>query len=394
MADLFQRCRDFTTADDAKAMGLYPYFLTISHTEGTEVVIEGKPRLMLGSNNYLGLTTHPRVVEAARKALDTYGTSCSGSRFLNGTLAMHEELEGRLAAFLKKPAAAAITTGYQTNLATLGALLQRDDIAVMDQQNHASIYEGVMISRCRIRRYEHIDAEDCDRVLAGIPDSKCAAVITDGVFSMEGDLAPLPALIESKKKHGARLIVDDAHGLGTMGEHGRGTAEHFGLHDDVDIITGTFSKAFASLGGVVAGPAEVIDFVRHHGRSLIYSASVSPASVGAALAALDVIENDPEPRMRLHANVSRMREGLQQLGFEVGSAPTPVLPIYIGEEMRMLPFWKTLFDEGVYTNAVLPPAVAPDATMIRTSFMASHTPDQIDRALEVFERVGKMAQLI
>lgn len=394
MADLFQRCRDFTTADDAKAMGLYPYFLTISHTEGTEVIIEGKPRLMLGSNNYLGLTTHPKVVEAAHQALETYGTSCSGSRFLNGTLAMHEELEERLAAFLRKPAAAVISTGYQTNLATLGALLQRDDVAVMDQQNHASIYEGVMISRCRIRRYEHIDAEDCERVLASIPEGKCAAVLTDGVFSMEGDLAPLPALVEAKNKHGARLLVDDAHGLGTMGEGGRGTAEHFGLLDEVDVITGTFSKSFASLGGVVAGPEEVINFVRHHGRSLIYSASVSPASLGAALAALDIIETDPEPRLRLHANVSRMREGLVQLGYKVGTAPTPVLPIFIGEEMRMLPFWKTLFEEGVYTNAVLPPAVAPDATMIRTSFMASHTPEQIDRALDVFERVGKMAQLI
>jgi len=394
MADLFQRCRDFTTADDAKAMGLYPYFLTISHTEGTEVTIDGKLRLMLGSNNYLGLTTHPKVIEAAQDALNKYGSSCSGSRFLNGTLAMHEELEERLAQFLNKEAAAVISTGYQTNLATLGALLQRDDVAVMDKQNHASIYEGVMISKCRIKRYEHIDAEDCDRVLASVNDSKSAAVITDGVFSMEGDLCPLPELVAAKNRHGARLIVDDAHGLGTMGEGGRGTAEHFGLLDEVDVITGTFSKSFASLGGVVAGPAEVINYVRHHGRSLIYSASMAPASLGAALAALDLIESDPEPRIRLHANVKRMRDGLVQLGFNVGESPTPVLPIFIGEEMRMLPFWKILFDEGVYTNAVLPPAVAPDATLIRTSFMASHTFEQIDRALEVFERVGKMAELI
>ena len=394
MADLFQRCDNYTTADDAKAMGLYPYFLTISHTEGTEVVINGKPRLMLGSNNYLGLTTHPKVVEAARTALDLYGTSCSGSRFLNGTLAMHEELEGRLAAFLGKEDAAVISTGYQTNLASLGAILQRDDVAIMDQQNHASLYEGVMISRCRIRRYDHIDAADCERVLAGVPEGKAAAVITDGVFSMEGDLCPLPELVAAKNKHGARLIVDDAHGLGTMGEGGRGTAEHFGLLDEVDIITGTFSKSFASLGGVVAGPKSVINFIRHHGRSLIYSASMAPASLGAALAALDLIESDPEPRLKLHANVKRMRDGLVQLGFHVGKSPTPVLPIFIGEEMRMLPFWKTLFEEGVYTNAVLPPAVAPDETLIRTSFMASHTFEQIDRALEVFERVGKLAELI
>lgn len=394
MGDLFQRCRDYTITDDARAMGLYPYFLPISDNDGPEVVIAGVRRLMLGSNNYLGLSTHPHVRAGARAALDRYGTSCSGSRFLNGTLDLHEELEGRLAAFLRKPAAAVISTGYQTNLATLGGLLQRDDVAVMDKQNHASLYEGVMISRCRIKRYEHLDAAECDSVLAGINPAKNAAIITDGVFSMEGDLAPLPELVALKKKHGARLFVDDAHGLGTMGEHGRGTCEHFGVEDDVDVILGTFSKSFASLGGVVAGPREVIEFIKHHGRSLIYSASMAPANAGAALAALDLIENDPEPRERLRLNVKRMREGLIQLGFQVGETETPVLPIYIGEEMRMLPFWKMLFDEGIYTNAVIPPAVAPEDTLIRTSFMASHTPEMIDRALSVFERVGKLAQLI
>ncbi|MCP4870430.1 MAG: pyridoxal phosphate-dependent aminotransferase family protein [Proteobacteria bacterium] len=395
MADLFQRCRDYTTADDAKAMGFYPYFLTISeHSDGTEVVIDGKSRLMLGSNNYLGLTFHPKVKEAARAALDTFGTSCSGSRFLNGTLSLHEELEGRLAAFLGTEDAAVISTGYQTNLATLGALFQRDDVAVLDQQDHASIYEGVMIARCRIKRYDHVDMASCEAVLENLKPDKGAAIITDGVFSMEGDLAPIPELVALKKKYGVKLIVDDAHGLGTMGPTGRGSAEHFGLQDEVDVITGTFSKAFASLGGVVAGPRSVINYIKHHGRSLIYSASMAPASVGSALAALDIMENDSEPRERLHANVSRMRRGLIELGYKVGEAPTPVLPIYIGDEMRMLPFWRMLFDEGVYTNAVIPPAVAPDATLVRTSFMASHTPDQIDRALAVFEKVGKLANLI
>ncbi len=395
MADLFKRCRDYTITDDAKALGVYPYFLPIAeHTDGTEVVIDGKKRLMLGSNNYLGLTFHPKVKEAARSALDRFGTSCSGSRFLNGTLVLHDELEERLAAFLGKEASAVISTGYQTNLATLGALFQRDDVAVMDQQNHASLYEGVMISRCRIKRYEHMDMESADKVLANVRTDKAACIITDGVFSMEGDIAPLPQLIELKKKYGVKLMVDDAHGLGTMGPTGRGTCEHYGVTDDVDIISGTFSKSFASLGGVVAGPERVINYIRHHGRSLIYSASISPASLGAALAALDIMENDPEPRQRLHAAVTRMREGLQQLGFRVGEAPTPVLPIYIGDEMRMLPFWRMLFDEGVYTNAVIPPAVAPDATLVRTSFMAAHTPEQIDFALGVFEKVGKLANLI
>ena len=309
-------------------------------------------------------------------------------------LALHEELEERLAAFLGMEAAAVVTTGYSTNLAALGALLQRDDIAVLDQQNHASIYEGVMISRCRIKRYEHVDMEDAAKVMAALNPSKNAAIITDGVFSMEGDIAPLPELVKLKKEYGARLIVDDAHGLGTMGPTGRGTAEHWGVQDDVDLITGTFSKSFASIGGVIAGPKSVINFIRHHGRSLIYSASMSPAHVAAALAALEIMENDPEPRERLHANVRRMRAGLKELGYTVGEADTPVLPIYIGDEMRMLPFWRMLFDEGVYTNAVIPPAVAPDATLVRTSFMAMHTPEQIDFALSVFEKVGKIAQLI
>ena len=394
MPDLFKRCRDYTLIDDAKAAGLYPYFLPITETNGSEVVIEGKKRLMLGSNNYLGLTFHPKVREAAKKAVDEYGSSTSGSRFLNGTLALHEELEERLAAFLGMEAAAVVTTGYSTNLAALGALLQRDDIAVLDQQNHASIYEGVMISRCRIKRYEHVDMEDAAKVMAALNPSKNAAIITDGVFSMEGDIAPLPELVKLKKEYGARLIVDDAHGLGTMGPTGRGTAEHWGVQDDVDLITGTFSKSFASIGGVIAGPKAVINFIRHHGRSLIYSASMSPAHVAAALAALDIMENDSEPRERLHANVRRMRRGLKELGYTVGEADTPVLPIYIGDEMRMLPFWRMLFDEGVYTNAVIPPAVAPDATLVRTSFMAMHTPEQIDFALSVFEKVGKIAQLI
>ncbi len=394
MADLFKRCREFTASDDAKAMGFYPYFLTISNSEGTEVIIEGKPRLMLGSNNYLGLTTHPKVREAAAGALSEFGTSCSGSRFLNGTLVLHELLEERLAGFLRKEAAAVLTTGYQTNLAMLGALMQRDDVAVMDISNHASLYEGVMISRCRMKRYKHLDVGECEAVLQGVKPEKNAAIITDGVFSMEGDLAPLPELARLKEQYGARLIVDDAHGLGTMGPTGRGTAEHFGVEDQVDIISGTFSKSFASLGGVVAGPASVINYIKHHGRSLIYSASMTPPAVAAALAALNIMENDDEPRQRLHANVERMRNGLVQLGFKVGTAQSPVLPIYVGEEMRMLAFWKALLEHGVYTNAVLPPAVGPEDTLIRTSFMATHSNEQIDRALDVFETVGKMATLI
>lgn len=394
MADLFQRCRDYTLIDDAKAMGLYPYFLPLTQNEGPEVILEGRRTLMLGSNNYLGLSMDPRVKAGAAAALEKYGTSCSGSRFLNGTLDLHEELEGRLAAFLRKPAATVVSTGYQTNLATLGGILQRSDTAVMDKQCHASLYEGVMISRCRIKRYEHMDMGDLDAVLTKIGPDKPTAILTDGVFSMEGHLAPLKEMVELKKKHNSVLFVDDAHGLGTMGPTGRGTCEHFDVEDEVDVILGTFSKSFASLGGVVAGPTEVINYIKHHGRSIIYSASMSPAALGAALAALNVMETDSEPRERLHANVKRMRDGLIELGFRVGETESPVLPIHIGEEMRMLPFWRMLLNEGVYTNAVIPPAVAPDDTMIRTSFMATHTPEMIDRALSIFERVGKLANLI
>lgn len=394
MGDLFQRCREFTMADDAKAMGIYPYFLPISHSEGTEVVIEGRPTLMLGSNNYLGLTTHPKVLQGAREALDRYGSSCSGSRFLNGTLTLHLDLEERIAEWLNKEAAAVIATGYQTNLATLGGLLQRDDVAVMDVRNHASLYEGVMISRCRMKRYDHLDMADAERIIGRTDAKKNRALITDGVFSMEGDLAPVRDLVRIKREHGLRLFVDDAHGLGTMGPTGRGTAEHFGVQDEVDVIMGTFSKSFASLGGVVAGPRSVIEYIKHNGRSLIYSASISPPSLGAALAALRIMQREPEHRERLHANVIRMRKGLRELGFRVGDAPTPVLPVYIGDEMRMLPLWRTLLDKGLYTNAVIPPAVAPDETMIRLSFMATHTEEQIDRALGIFEEVGKIGRFI
>jgi 8-amino-7-oxononanoate synthase len=393
MTDLFQKCREYTRANDAKAAGVYPYFCEISENRGPKVVMEGREVLMLGSNNYLGLSLDPRVREAAKKAIDEFGTSCSGSRFLNGTLSMHRELEEKLADWLGKEDATVLTTGYQTNTAGIGALVARGDVAVMDTNNHASLYDAVLASGARIKRYKHSDAEDLDRVLGAMED-KSKAVITDGAFSMEGTLAPVDKYVALKEKHDFRLFVDDAHALGVMGPNGRGTAEHFGVHDDVDVITGTFSKCFASIGGVVAGPKTAIDYVKHVGRAMIFSASMSPPQLGAALKSLEIIRSEPEHRERVLANASRMRNAFKEMGFVTTDAPSPVVPIYVGDEIRALFVWRALYDRGVYTNVAIPPGVQVGQSLIRTSYMAVHTDEMLDRALEVFHEVGRMSELL
>ncbi len=392
-AHVFDKCRRYTRAEDVKEAGLYPYFVPIEDTEATEVRVDGRTLVMLGSNNYLGLTVHPKVKEAARAALDEYGTSCSGSRFLNGTLRLHEELEERFADFLGKDAALVLTTGFQSNLA-LSCLLGRGEIAIMDTSNHASLYDGVRMGFCTLKRFAHTDAADLRRLLDRLDAERAKLLLTDGVFSMEGDLAPLPEYVALKHEYGFPIVLDDAHGLGVLGEHGRGTAEHFGVEDEIDVVTGTFSKAFASIGGVIAGPAEVIDYVKHHGRSLIFSASMSPATVGAAHAALDLVQSEPWRREQVRANADYMCQELRGLGFEVGDPQSPVVPIYIGEDVRVFITWKHLFDAGVYCNPVIPPAVPPNGGMLRTSYMATHTRAQLDRALEIFEAVGKQLALI
>ena len=390
--DLFEKCKEFTRAREAMDAGYYPYFIPLDQTEGTEVVIDGKRLIMIGSNNYLGLTTHPKVRQAAIDAIREYGTSCTGSRFLNGNLKMHKELEARLAAYVQKEAALVFSTGFQTNLGAISALVGRNDVVITDREDHASIIDGCRLSYGEMKRFRHSDMADLERVLAASGDVG-KLVVVDGVFSMGGDIAPLPEIIPLCKKYGARLMVDDAHSIGVLGG-GRGTGVHFGMNDDVDLIMGTFSKSFASLGGFLAGDEEVIHYIQHMARSLIFSASMPPSNTAAVLAALDVMESEPERIERLWAITKKMREGYRQLGFNTGRSETPVIPIYIGDDMKTIFAWKALFDAGVYTNPVIPPAVPPDQSLLRTSYMATHTDEQMDRVLATFEKVGKELGLI
>lgn len=391
--NLFEKCHQYTTAREMQAVGLYPYFLPLEDTEGTEVLISGRRVLMIGSNNYLGLTTDPRVRQAAIDAVQRFGTSCTGSRFLNGTLALHQELEARIANFVKKDAALVFSTGFQVNLGVISCLVGRGDIVVADKEDHASIVDGCMLAMGEMRRFSHNDPEHLDRVLGNIDEKSGVLVVVDGVFSMGGDLAPLPEIIPICKKYGSRLMVDDAHSMGVMGG-GRGTAAHFDVTDDVDLIMGTFSKSFASLGGFIAGDGEVIHYIQHHARSLIFSASMPASNVAAVLAALEIIETEPEHVQRLWEVTERMRSGLQKMGFNIGVSVTPIIPIIIGEMEKTFLAWKMCFEKGVYTNAVVSPAVPPDQGLLRTSYMATHTNEQIDRALNILGEVGRELGLI
>ncbi len=390
--DLFEKCGEFTRAREAMDAGYYPYFIPLDHTEGTEVVIGGKRLIMIGSNNYLGLTTHPKVRQAAIDAIRQYGTSCTGSRFLNGNLVMHKELEERLAAYVQKEAALVFSTGFQSNLGGISALVGRGDVVITDREDHASIVDGCRLSYGQMKRFRHNNMADLERVLAAAGDVG-KLVVVDGVFSMGGDIAPLPEIIPLCKKYGARLMVDDAHSIGVLGG-GRGTGIHFGLNDDVDLIMGTFSKSFASLGGFLAGSEEVIHYIQHVARSLIFSASMPPSNTAAVLAALDVMESEPERIERLWAIAGKMRAGFRQLGFNTGQSETPVIPILIGDDTKTLLAWKALFEAGVYTNPVIPPGVPENQSLLRTSYMATHTDEQMDRVLATFERVGKELGLI
>lgn len=392
--DLFEKCHSFVEVKQAKEMGYYPYFKPVSTAEDTEVVIEGKRALMLGSNNYLGLTTHPRVKQAAIDAIERFGSSSCGSRFLNGTLELHHELEGRLARFLKRESTLVFSTGFQTNLGAISALVGKDDVVISDKWNHASIVDGARLSYGQMKRFRHNDMDDLARVLADCPEGAGKLIVVDGMFSMEGDLAPLPQIVQLAQEHNARVMVDDAHALGVMGKQGRGTAEHLGVEDQVDLVMGTFSKSFASLGGVIAGDDSVVNYIQHNARSMIFSASMPPSAVAAVLAALDIIENEPERRERLWANTKKMLQGLQELGFDTGHSETPVIPIVVGEMYQALSMWKSLLQNGIYVNVVVPPAVPPGRTLLRTSYMATHTEEQLDFALETFAKVGKECGLI
>lgn len=391
--DIFEKAFGYTEAREAIANGSYPYFLPMTKSEGAEAVFKGKRLIMCGSNNYLGLTTDPRVRQAAIEAVQEFGTSCTGSRFLNGTLELHEQLERELAEWVGKEAALVFSTGMQTNLGVISALVGRGDVIVLDKDDHASLVDGARLAWGETRRFRHNDMADLDRVLASIGNDKAKLVVVDGLYSMGGDLAPLPEIVALCKKHSARLMVDDAHGLGVMGG-GRGTAAHFGVTDQVDLIMSTFSKSFASLGGFIAGDDQVIHYIKHHARSLIFSASIPAANAAAALAALKIMRDEPERAARLTAIGERMRRELRGMGFNIGASVSPIIPIIVGDNLKTLAAWKTLFEAGVFVNPILSPAVPVGQELLRTSYMASHTDEQIDRVLQVFSEVGKQLALI
>ncbi len=375
---IFEKCRQFTKAREVQAAGLYPYFKPISDSEDTAVVIEGQKRIMLGSNNYLGLTHHPKVLEAAARALHRYGSGCTGSRFLNGTLDLHGQLEASLAEFLGKEDCLVFSTGYQANLGLISGLIGRGDLVYLDKLDHASIVDGAKMSYGDTLRFTHNDLDGLDRMIERTKSGRGAMIVVDGVYSMEGDIAHIPELVRIAKKHGVALAVDDAHSIGVLGPNGEGTAAHFGMTDEVDLIAGTFSKSLASIGGFVAGSENVIHYLKHHSRPLIFTASLPPANTAGVLAALEVMKTEPERRTSLWANTRRFQAGMRELGYDIGETETPIIPVLIGPMETTFVFWRKLFDAGVFTNPVMPPAVPPSQCRLRTSLMATHTFDQID----------------
>jgi 8-amino-7-oxononanoate synthase len=391
---LFDKVRNFKTADQIRATGLYPYFRTISSAQDTEVMIEGKKVLMLGSNSYLGLTNHPKIKEAATAAVAKYGTGCAGSRFLNGTLDIHLELEAALAKLVNKEAVLLYSTGFQVNLGVISALVGKGEYVVGDKSNHASIVEGCLLAQGKFFRFPHKDLVALESRLQQLEPEAGKLVVVDGVFSMEGDIIQLPQLCRIAKKYGAAVMVDDAHAIGVLGKQGAGTASHFGLTEQVELIMGTFSKSLASLGGFIGSDAATIDFLKHHSRPLIFSASMSPANVAAVLAALEIMQNEPERIAQLWKNTQRMKQGLTRLGFKLGDSETPILPVYCHNLTLAFQICKRLQENGVFVNPVVYPAVAPGQELIRISLMATHTDQQIDFALDRLGAIGKELNLI
>jgi 8-amino-7-oxononanoate synthase len=392
--DVFEKAFKFSAADNARKRGIYPFFRPLDFSDGPEAEIDGKRVIMFGSNNYLGLTTHPKVRQAAKDAIDRFGTSMTGSRLVNGSMKLHVEFEEKLAAWFGKESALVFTTGYQVNLSTLSALLSnKSSVAVIDRNVHASLYDGVrlgMATGARQVRYKHNDAESLDRALEKLEDSEGALVVTDGVFSAEGEIAHLDQIVPVVKKHKARIFVDDAHALGVIGPGGKGTAHHFGVQDQVDLMGGTFSKSFASIGGWLVGERKVLDYIRHFAPSFMFAAAAAPPSIAAAMAAFEVMQEEEWRIEKLHENFTYMRDNLRALGFELGKTETAVIPIYIRQDLRTILMWKDLLEEhGVYTNPFISPGVPPKSAMLRTSYMATHERHHLDRALEAFEKVGK-----
>ena len=392
--DLFKKCTKATEFESGlKESGHYFFFRKLECGQDTEVVVDGKRVIMIGSNNYLGLTSHPRVKEAAIKAIEIFGTGCAGSRFLNGNLEIHEALEKKLAKFFHKEAALVFATGYQTNLGVISALVDRNDVAIIDRYDHASIFDGCRLSYGKLQKYRHNDMEDLEKVLQAT-QGKGQLIIVDGIFSMEGDIVDLPNIVKLAKTYGAKIMVDDAHGIGVLGNDGRGTAEHFGLENEVDLIMGTYSKSLAAIGGFVAGRAEVINWIKHIARSMLFSASLPPSLVASVSTALDIIEEQPELRQRLWRNTRKMLREYKSLGYDTGMSETPIVPILIKDPMRTYQMCKLLFENGVFVNSVISPAVPEGRELLRTSYMASHTEEQLDIVLAAFQKVGRQLGVI
>ncbi|MBQ6438816.1 MAG: pyridoxal phosphate-dependent aminotransferase family protein [Mogibacterium sp.] len=388
--DIFAKCYDISIVDEIREKGIYPYFHALESRQATEVIMEGKRRIMLGSNNYLGLTSHPEVIKAGIRAYQEYGSGCSGSRFLNGTLNLHLQLEKELAEFLRKEAVMTFSTGFQSNLGIISAIAGRNDYIIMDRENHASLYDACRLSFGKMLRFRHSDMEDLERKLNKVPKNAGCLIVTDGVFSMGGDIADLPEICILAKQYGARVMVDDAHGLGVIGEGGRGTASYYGLEDDVDIYMGTFSKSLASLGGYMAASSRVVEYVKHSSRPFIFSASITPANCASALAALRILKEHPELPEALQSKALFMRKELHKSNIrmkESNGERIPIIPIYTYKPFTTLAIAKELYDRGVYVNPSLPPATAPDECLLRTSLMVTHTEEQIEEAVAIIAEV-------
>ncbi|MGB9720524.1 MAG: aminotransferase class I/II-fold pyridoxal phosphate-dependent enzyme [bacterium] len=393
--DLFKKCRATVEAvQRAKSIDIYPYFTPIESAQDHRVIIKGKEYIMIGSNGYLGLASDERLKHAAIEAIKKYGSTCSGSRFLNGTLDLHVKLEKELTEFFEKEGAIVFSTGFQTNLGIISAIAGKDDVIIIDRQDHASIIDGCRLSFADVKKFKHNDMEDLERILKSIPHNKGKLIVVDGVFSMEGDVINLPEVVKLKKKYNARLLVDDAHGIGVLGKNGRGVCEHFNLLNEVDIIMGTFSKSFASLGGFVVSEKDVITHIRHTARALIFSASMTPAMVASVLKSLEIIKSEPDRRKRLWEITEKVRKGFKDIGLDTGESTTPVIPVIIGEDEKCFAFWKSLFKNGVFANPVISPATPPGRALIRTSYMATHTDEDISIILDVFARCAKEFGLV
>ena len=397
---IFNKCFAFTEANQARETGIYPYFKPITRGTGSKVYINGREMLMMGSNNYLSLANDPRLIKAAEQALEQYGTSCSGSRFMNGTLDLHEEFEEKLARFVGKEAALCFTTGYQTNLGALSAIVGRGDHVIVDKYDHASIMDGIFLAdgikkQVNLHRYNHNSMEELEKVLQRIPLTEPKLIVVDGVFSMEGDIAPLPKIKELAETYHAGVYLDEAHALGVVGENGRGTCEYFGNKPELcDLLMCTFSKSFGSIGGFVAGDAVIIDYIKHFARPLMFSASMPPANIASAMAALEIIRTEPDRIHRLQRNARRIIDGFSSLGFNVGETQTPIVPLVIGDNDKTFMLWKVLFERGIYVNPVVSPAVPPQRALLRTSCMADHTEAELDMAIEIIGEEARKLQII